>query len=123
MTEQTTTNVHVEQGQIRLSSVVALVDTPTHKVFNIDAHTKYYEVFGGHGQDGLQLMLVKHDGTLRADESTDMPTVVTFDVPMTTETGHWMVNYNSNARYDVEIMFTHVLNDEPSRYIVWSDKD
>lgn len=87
--------ITVEQGQVLVVSVDLISSSRWHRVWYIDAHTKYYEV-GGYG--GREILLMANERTLKCDRDA-LWTRVTLPVPR-----GWEVCPETHARYSLQVV-------------------
>lgn len=121
--------VEIHRGQVQVSSVYAVIDTPDFKVINVDADTKRYHINdwtsetvnakkGTLKQENV-FELTPVEDSLHLDESTDENTQIVF---IHDEDGRWDVMTDS---YYVRYGFRIVLMKRVERIIttLWEDED
>lgn len=93
--------VTVEPGCIVLESAGVTAGPGGSFRLRTDASSKYYEIADARVDDGeAVVMLDAHEGTLRADKTRTLPTVVRWRLPP----GAWgIVGYHPTARYEASI--------------------
>lgn len=87
-----TNELKVEEGQVLISSITLMHNTPDLQVYYVDCQSKYPEWMGGGGE----LLLYAGERTLRANREVDKPTRITFPDP-----GPDFVSFVDGGRYSV----------------------
>lgn len=86
--------------------VLMVVDHDDVKIFEIDMHTKYCEVWTGSNTCEITVFITKGERTLHHDTNAEFPTMITFSLPEN-EADDWTV-LAETARYTTRIVLYRV---------------
>lgn len=121
-----TVQVEVVQGQVQLSCINYVVDTPTFKVIHVETSSKRFDVYGGtltesDGTTVEQLMLMPVEGSMHLDETTDEQTRINLDLD---KDSTWQLSYDTYGRYGFDIIMYQVPDStDKETDIIWQSND
>lgn len=121
-----TVQVEVIQGQVQLSCINYVVDTPTFKVIHVETRSKRFDVYGGtltesDGTTVEELMLMPVEGSMHLDETTDEQTRINLDLG---KDSRWQISYDRYGRYGFDIIMYQVPDStDEETDIIWQSND
>lgn len=117
-----TVQVEVVQGQVQLSFINYVVDTPTFKVIHVETRSKRFDVYGGtltesDGTTVEELMLMPVEGSMHLDETADGHTHINLDLG---KDSTWQLSYDTYGRYGFDIIMYQVpVSTDAETDIIW----
>ena len=105
--------VRVEPGEIRVASIVQVIDHDDCKIYNVDLHSKYAEVVAVAGSN--EVFLGCNDRTLRPDENLRGKNTL---IELPDRGDNWFLTVEGPGRYTVTIIQWHWVGEAS---LVWID--